>query len=179
MTTTAAPAGHPAPTAELLFRPEDATHFSLDESTIKDWSLAEDLLRTTPKAWLSTVRADGRPHSQPVMITLAGGLPAFTARPDSVKARNLARDGRVTLTASGPDLDLVLEGRVERAVSAADLDLVAGSLLEKFDWEFPIRDGRPWQPGPDGEIEYAFYLVRPVRGYGYGVDGQTATRWVF
>lgn len=173
MTTTT------APTADLLFGPDDSTPFSIDEKTIKDWARAEALIRSTPKAWLSTIRPDGRPHSQPILVAWADGVPCFTSRPGSVKGRNLARDGRSTITASGEDLDLVIEGHAERASSEADLTLVAAALREKYGWEFALRDGRVYEPSLSDEPEYTFFLVRPVRAYGYGADGLTATRWVF
>ncbi|MFR9725480.1 PPOX class F420-dependent oxidoreductase [Streptomyces sp. MS19] len=46
---------------------------------------------------LSTVRADGSPHIAPVWFALDGGDLLFTTGKDTVKGRNLLRDGRVAL----------------------------------------------------------------------------------
>ncbi|MGW1893730.1 PPOX class F420-dependent oxidoreductase [Streptomyces sp. NPDC002004] len=46
---------------------------------------------------LSTVRADGSPHVAPVWFVLDGDDVVFNTARDSVKGRNLARDGRVAL----------------------------------------------------------------------------------
>jgi hypothetical protein len=178
MSTTAAQDSGTTPTASLLFSAEDATNFSLDEATIKDWSQAEAVIRSAPKGWLSTGRKDGRPHTQPVMLAWADGTPVFASRPGSLKSRNLARDPHSTITVSDPELDLVLEGRAVRADNPADFETVAAALRDKFGWEFTHRDGRAFQPGP-GEPEYVFYRLHLDRAYGYGSDGQTATRWVF
>lgn len=168
-----------APTASLLFGAEDATGISYDPATIKDWSQAEALIRTEPTAWISTVRKDGRPHTQRIMIAWAEGTPVFASRPGSLKSRNLARDGHSTITMSNAELDLVLEGRAERAVAAADFDTVAAALREQLGWEFALEDGHAYQSELPGKPEYAFYRLHLTRAYGYGPDGQTATRWVF
>ncbi|MGA4838113.1 PPOX class F420-dependent oxidoreductase [Streptomyces sp. G45] len=46
---------------------------------------------------LSTVRADGSPHVAPIWFLLDGDEIVFNTGKDTVKGRNLARDGRVAL----------------------------------------------------------------------------------
>lgn len=46
---------------------------------------------------LATVRADGRPHLAPVWFLLDGDDVVFNTGKETVKGRNLARDGRVSL----------------------------------------------------------------------------------
>ncbi|AIA07362.1 PPOX class F420-dependent oxidoreductase [Streptomyces noursei] len=46
---------------------------------------------------LSTVRADGSPHVAPVWFLMDGDDLVFNTGRDTVKGRNLARDGRVAL----------------------------------------------------------------------------------
>ncbi|GHD45295.1 PPOX class F420-dependent enzyme [Streptomyces mirabilis] len=65
---------------------------------------------------LSTVRADGSPHVAPIWFLLDGDHVLFNTAKDSVKGRNLARDGRVALCVDDdqPPFDfVVLEGRAE------------------------------------------------------------------
>ncbi|OEU92059.1 pyridoxamine 5-phosphate oxidase [Streptomyces abyssalis] len=65
---------------------------------------------------LSTVRADGRPHVAPVWFVLDGGDLLFNTGEDTVKGRNLARDGRVSLCVDDerpPFAFVVLDGRAE------------------------------------------------------------------
>jgi PPOX class probable F420-dependent enzyme len=51
----------------------------------------------TRTAKLATVRADGRPHVVPVWFVLDGDDIVFQTGRDTVKGRNILRDGRVTL----------------------------------------------------------------------------------
>ncbi|MYT75578.1 MULTISPECIES: PPOX class F420-dependent oxidoreductase [unclassified Streptomyces] len=51
----------------------------------------------TRTAKLSTVREDGRPHIAPVWFVLDGDDIVFNTGKDTMKGRNLARDGRVAL----------------------------------------------------------------------------------
>ncbi|MEU8995818.1 PPOX class F420-dependent oxidoreductase [Streptomyces caniferus] len=46
---------------------------------------------------LATVRADGSPHLAPVWFLMDGDELVFNTGADTVKGRNLARDGRVAL----------------------------------------------------------------------------------
>ncbi len=46
---------------------------------------------------VATVRADGRPHVAPIWFVLDGDDVVFMTHTDTVKGRNLARDGRVSI----------------------------------------------------------------------------------
>jgi PPOX class probable F420-dependent enzyme len=74
------------------------------------------LLDGTRTAVLATVRADGRPHAAPVWFTLDGDDVIFNTGAETVKGRNLRRDGRAVLVVDEgtPPFDFVtIEGRVE------------------------------------------------------------------
>ncbi|MER6089042.1 PPOX class F420-dependent oxidoreductase [Streptomyces bluensis] len=100
---------------------------------------------------LSTVRADGRPHVTPVWFLLDGDDVVFNTGQDTVKGRNLARDGRVALCVDDdrpPYGFVVLEGRAELS---EDLDEVrrwatriGGRYMgEERAEEFGARNGVP------------------------------------
>jgi nitroimidazol reductase NimA-like FMN-containing flavoprotein (pyridoxamine 5'-phosphate oxidase superfamily) len=167
------------PTAELLYREEDATPVSTDVATLKPWSLARECLEAVPKVWLSTARADGRPHAAPVHVVWSGDSPCFTTRPRSRKARNLAGDPRCVITAAGADLDLVIEGDAERLRGEAALRQVAAAFMDKYSWPLAVRGSEVHEDSLPGSPEFGFYRVTPVRAFGYGADGMTATRWRF
>ncbi|NYH41023.1 hypothetical protein HNR22_000750 [Micromonospora jinlongensis] len=167
------------PVAELLFQQEDATPFDTDAATLKPWSQALACLRSAHKCWLSTVGPDGRPHAAPVMVVLADGAPCIASRPHSRKSRNLAGNPRAVITVSGEDLDLVVSGEAHRVSGGTALRRVAAAFATKYGWTFDIRDGRVHDESLPGSPEYAFHQISPVRAFGYGTDGLTATRWRF
>ncbi|GGY32028.1 PPOX class F420-dependent oxidoreductase [Streptomyces djakartensis] len=100
---------------------------------------------------LSTVRADGSPHVVPVWFLLDGDEVVFNTGKDSVKGRNLARDGRVALCVDDdrpPYSFVVVRGR---ARLVEDLDEVrhwatrigARYMGEERAEEFGARNGVP------------------------------------
>ncbi|HEV2238245.1 MAG TPA: PPOX class F420-dependent oxidoreductase [Ktedonobacterales bacterium] len=75
------------------------------------------LLAGSRTAQVATVRADGRPHVVPVWFALDGDDVIFTAGHDTVKARNIARDGRVSLCVEDPTPPfayVMIEGHTHR-----------------------------------------------------------------
>ncbi|MFD3540435.1 PPOX class F420-dependent oxidoreductase [Streptomyces sp. NPDC058662] len=82
--------------------------------TQEEWR--EFVSRSTRTGKLSTVREDGAPHIAPVWFVLDGDSFVFTTGKDTVKGRNLARDGRVALCVDDdrpPFSYVVLQGRAE------------------------------------------------------------------
>ncbi|MFC9125443.1 PPOX class F420-dependent oxidoreductase [Streptomyces sp. NPDC057099] len=105
----------------------------------------------TRTAKLSTVRADGSPHVAPIWFLLDGDEVVFNTGENTVKGRNLARDGRVALCVDDdrpPYSFVVVQGRA-RLVS--DLDEVrhwatrigARYMGEDRAEEFGTRNGVP------------------------------------
>ncbi|MGW0423227.1 PPOX class F420-dependent oxidoreductase [Streptomyces sp. NPDC003015] len=100
---------------------------------------------------LSTVRADGSPHVAPIWFVLDGDDLVFNTGKETVKGRNLARDGRVALCVDDdrpPFAYVVLQGR---ATISEDLDEVrhwAGRISARYMGEeraeeFGARNGVP------------------------------------
>lgn len=76
----------------------------------------------TRTAKLSTVRADGSPHVAPIWFLLDGDEVVFNTGKDTVKGRNIVRDGRIALCVDDdrpPYSFVVLRGR---ARVSEDLD---------------------------------------------------------
>ncbi|MFI5763458.1 MULTISPECIES: PPOX class F420-dependent oxidoreductase [unclassified Streptomyces] len=82
--------------------------------TEEEWR--EFVSRSTRTGKLSTVREDGSPHIAPIWFVLDGDSFVFNTGKDTVKGRNLARDGRVALCVDDdrpPFSYVVLQGRAE------------------------------------------------------------------
>ncbi|GAA0900847.1 MULTISPECIES: PPOX class F420-dependent oxidoreductase [Streptomyces violaceusniger group] len=70
----------------------------------------------TRTAKLATVRADGSPHLAPVWFLLDGDDLVFNTGQETVKGRNLARDGRLSICVDDdrpPFAFVTLRGRAE------------------------------------------------------------------
>ncbi|MEU6065298.1 MULTISPECIES: PPOX class F420-dependent oxidoreductase [Streptomyces] len=100
---------------------------------------------------LSTVRADGSPHVAPIWFLLDGDEVVFNTGKETVKGRNLARDGRIALCVDDdrpPFHFVVLNGR---ARVSEDLDevrawatrIAARYMGEERAEEFGARNGVP------------------------------------
>jgi len=89
----------------------------------------------TRTATVSTVRADGRPHSAPVWFVLDGDDVVFNTGTETVKGRNLARDGRVSLCVDDdrpPFSFVVLQGRAALSEDPAELRAWATKIAARY-----------------------------------------------
>ena len=66
--------------------------------------------------WLTTINADGTPHTTGIGAEWADGAFYFETGERSRKARNLARDPRCGLVIALHEFDLVVEGTAEKVV---------------------------------------------------------------
>lgn len=111
------------------------------------WADAVRVLREAELYWLTTVRADGRPHVTPLIGVAEEAEVSFCTGLDEQKARNLEGSGRVALTtgsnawASG--LDVVVEGTAVRVTDHAELQRLADAYEAKYgsEWHFEVGDG--------------------------------------
>jgi PPOX class probable F420-dependent enzyme len=82
------------------------------------------MLERARTAVLATVRADGRPHTAPIWFDLDGDIIVFTTGENTVKARNMRRDPRISLCIEeeAPPFHFVtIEGTSELAAGDPDL----------------------------------------------------------
>ena len=82
--------------------------------------------------WLATTCADGRPHLVPVWFVYWEAAVYICVEPQSVKARNLARDPRTTLALEDGDRALVLAGKAAPVLAPPE---VAARFKAKYNWE--------------------------------------------
>lgn len=109
----------------------------------------EFLLEGTRTGSVATVREDGRPHVAPIWFVLDDGDVVFTTWHTSVKARNLARDGRAAMTVDThepPYAYLVVEGPVSITDDVDESRRVASLAGERYmgkgrGAEFGLRNG--------------------------------------
>ena len=100
---------------------------------------------------LSTVRADGSPHIAPVWFLLDRDEVVFNTGKDTVKGRNLARDGRIALCVDDdrpPFGFVVLSGRARLSEELDEVRLWATRIAARYmgearAGEFGGRNGVP------------------------------------
>lgn len=76
------------------------------------------LLDTPRTAKVATVTADGRPHIKPVWFTLDGDVVIFTTYHDTVKAKHIQRDSRISICVDDdkpPFTYVIIDGHAEIA----------------------------------------------------------------
>jgi PPOX class probable F420-dependent enzyme len=122
-----------------------------------------ELLEARNFAHLATVLPDGSPHSVPIWIGVEGGHVAFFTQTQSRKARNLARDPRVTISLvdlEQPYRSAHLRGHVVGTVEGEEALEIIDRLAVKYTGEpFPMRSGVVFLVEP----ERARYTELPFR----------------
>lgn len=107
----------------------------------------DELLKRHRIMTLATLRPDGWPQATTVGYVNEGLSLYFLCGPQSQKARNLARDDRVSLTIDNDSADLMaitglsMSARAQRVADPAEvgrlLDLLAGRYPEYSEWPLP------------------------------------------
>ena len=135
------------------------------------WEETREVLAAAELFWVSTVRADGRPHVTPVVAAWAEEAIWFSTGAGEQKFANLRANPHVVLTTGcnrwDQGLDVVVEGDAARVTDDTVLSRVAGAFAAKWDgrWQFTARDG--CFRGPDGSGEAMVFSVTPVKVFAH------------
>lgn len=156
--------------------------YSAPGATATSWDDTRAELEAAELFWLTTVRADGRPHMTPIVSVWALGQLHFTTGADEQKTKNIAANTYVILSTGRNDwqdgIDVVLEGEARRENDQAVLEEIARAFLTKWDgqWEYQVRDGKFFHP--DG-TEVLLFSVSPQTVYAFakGTFGHTVHRF--
>lgn len=120
--------------------------FSEPGAVATDWATTRAALEAAQLSWLTTVRADGRPHVTPLVSVWLDDAAYFGTGPDEQKALNLAGNSAVVLTTGcstwDRGLDVMLEGRAVRVTDRATLERLAEAWATKWDgqWQYEATD---------------------------------------
>lgn len=164
-------------------RTELDERFSDPGSTATTWDQARAVLEHAQLGWLTTVRADGRPHVTPLVPAWRDESVYFTTGPGEQKAHNLEANPQVVLTTGcatwESGLDVVVEGRAERVRDRDLLGRLSDIWRAKWDgasWDFEVSDdGFTHDEGGPAHV----YEVRPAKVLAFGKGAFTHTRHVF
>ena len=124
------------------------TRFSDPGAHPTSWEDTLDAIKQAELFWLSTVRADGRPHVTPLVAVWFDDALHFSTGAHEQKALNLAGNPRVTLTTGANDwqsgLDVAVEGEAVRVTDPEQLHQLAAAWAQKWDgrWQYRVvEDG--------------------------------------
>lgn len=159
--------------------------YSDDAASPIDWPVAEERLAQAQLAWLVTVRADGRPHTTPVVPVWHDERAYFHTGREEQKHANLLANPYV-LVLVGDDrwdggLDVVLEGTARRVADADVLRAVAAAYAERWDgrWRLAVG-GDALVNQANAGLHSIVFEVTPTRAYAHAKGdpfGQTGYRF--
>jgi general stress protein 26 len=147
------------------------TRFSDPSATPIEWEETRSALEDAQLHWISTVRADGRPHVTPLVAIWAEDALWFCTGAAEQKAVNLRGNPRVVLTtgcnAWDHGLDVVVEGEAVHVTDDAVLVRLAASWAAKWDgrWQWQARDGA--FHNADGSAQAMVFAVRPDKVFAH------------
>jgi general stress protein 26 len=157
--------------------------FSDPNAVATEWEETRRTLETAELFWITTVRADGRPHMTPLVAVWLDGALHFCTGETEQKAVNLRANPHVILMTGRNDwdkgLDVVVEGDAVLVNDEDKLGRLAAAWALKWtgQWQYQVRDGSFYDP--DGEIAVLVYAVQPAKvlAFAKGVFGHTRHRF--
>ena len=158
------------------------TRFSEADASATPWAETVRALEGAELFWITTVRADARPHVTPLVAVWLDGAAYFTTGAAEQKAVNLAANPQVVLTTGcntwDRGLDVVVEGTAERVTDDALLRRLAAAWAGKWDgrWRYEASDGAFHHP--DGGTALVFE-VAPTKVLAFGKGEFSHTRHRF
>jgi general stress protein 26 len=150
-----------------MLRPETTLdpRYSSSDAVPSTWDEAVAAFEAAELFWLTTNRADGRPHATPVVAVWLDDALHFTTGSREQKARNLHANRRVLLSTGRLDwqagVDLVVEGDAIAQTDQQVLGRLADVWRGKWDgrWQYEARDGSFFHPD---DFEVLVYSVHPI-----------------
>jgi general stress protein 26 len=121
--------------------------FSDPRASATGWYQTRRVLEEAELFWITTVRADGRPHVTPLVAVWLDGALYFCTGESEQKAVNLRGNPHVILTTGcngwEHGLDVVVEGDAIQVIDDDLLRRLAGAWTAKWDgrWKYRVRGG--------------------------------------
>jgi pimeloyl-ACP methyl ester carboxylesterase/nitroimidazol reductase NimA-like FMN-containing flavoprotein (pyridoxamine 5'-phosphate oxidase superfamily) len=159
------------------------TRFSDQDAVATNWEETRHALEEAELFWISTVRADGRPHVTPLVAVWLDDAVHFATGPEEQKAVNLRSNRNVILTTGCNQwergLDVVVEGEAVQVRDESMLQRLAEAWATKWDgrWHYEVHDGAFRHEGGSGTV--LVFSVKPAKvlAFAKGTFGQTRHRF--
>jgi nitroimidazol reductase NimA-like FMN-containing flavoprotein (pyridoxamine 5'-phosphate oxidase superfamily) len=159
------------------------TGFSDGDAVATGWEETRRVLEEAELFWISTVRADGRPHATPLVAVWLDDAVHFATGTREQKAVNLRANPNVILTTGCNQwergLDVVVEGEAVQVTDERVLERLAEAWATKWDgrWHYEVHSGGFRHEGGSGAV--LVFSVKPAKvlAFAKGTFGQTRHRF--
>ena len=157
--------------------------FSDPDAAATGWDQTRRALEEAEMFWITTVRADGRPHVTPLVAVWAGEALYFCTGVREQKAVNLRGNPHVILStgcnAWDQGLDVIVEGDAVQVTDDDTLTRLAGAWRAKWDgrWQYQVRDGFFYHQGSTEPVRV--FAVEPAKVLVFTKGSFSHTRHVF
>lgn len=157
------------------------SRFSEPGAVVTPWGQVRRALNDAELFWISTVRADGRPHVTPLPAVWQDDTLCFCTGASEQKGVNLARNPRCALTTGNnawkTGLDVVVEGSARRVTVEDRLARLARAWESKYqgEWHFEVANGA--FQGSGGEALVFEVLPTKILAFAKGDFAQTRYRF--
>jgi general stress protein 26 len=158
--------------------------FSDPSASALTWDETRARIEQAELFWITTVRADGRPHVTPLVAVWHEAALHFCTGAQEQKALNLSANPNVALTTGTNEwnagVDIVVEGRAEKVTDHVRLIALAAAWQRKWDgrWTFAAAEGG-FVHGDSGSIVAEVYAVHPTRAFAFGKVPASHTTYRF
>ncbi len=158
-----------------------------DPTATLDWSELLDAIAGGGTFWLTSVNAEGRPHTRPVFAVVAHGHLATASSATAAKTSHLrsARPTSIATTCDG--MDVVWSGPSLRILDDRELDAVAEAYRSTYGWDVVADPASaaltaPYGAPTAGPPPYQAYRIEPTTVHAVATSDATSgrsTRWDF
>jgi general stress protein 26 len=156
--------------------------FSEPGAEATGWDGTRRVLEEAELFWISTVRADGRPHVTPLVAVWLDGAIHFCTGASEQKGVNLASNPHVILTTGcnrwDEGLDVVVEGDAVRQTDQGMLERLAAAWATKWtgQWQYEVRDGCFQHPQGGAALVFSVTPAK-ILAFAKGTFGATRHRF--
>ena len=146
------------------------------------WDETRRVLESAELFWITTVRADGRPHVTPLVAVWLDGALHFCTGAGEQKAINVRGNSHVILMTGcntwDEGLDVVVEGEAVQITEINVLTRVATAWTTKWDgrWQYEARTGGFYQGGLELVLVFSVTPTK-ILVFGKGTFSQTRHRF--
>lgn len=152
--------------------------FSEQTAAATPWPEARRVLECAELYWITTVRADGRPHVTPLVGVWHDEAFHFCTGLQEQKAINLAHDPRLVVTTGTntwqQGLDVVVEGTAVRVVGGDVLGPIADAYRDKYAGAWDFGHGEDAFQHEAGEAAVFRVVATKILAFGKAPGSQTA-----